>query len=526
MTGLRTFLFGLIVGSLLCTIMAILIAYMNPPIPSLVSGSTMQVDAPDQPAEASDDADDTSGDDDQTASDAFVDAEPGSADKATDADDAQPVATDDTAVDADAAEVQPSTPLTDAPRVEAPAPSDPVASAETTPSAPSVDDEGADAAPKEQDVSEPVVATAQPARQPSTNENSGARAPGKDLDARQIDDEAPGVNNPPPPKPAAQASPAAVDKPQADDPPKPVTNEENTQVASASVQDETPEQPDEEVQTSEQSSADVGATDESEVSSAQTPETVPESTDEVAVSGENDEALPPAPVLSGPAFEAFAAKLDLDTSKPFLAIVLLDAGDEGVAREELLKLDIPLTFAIDPDAPDARRAEAAYREAGHEVVAVVPDRGSNMLNQRTQLAQVDTILDGYFENVPGAVAVIDRPLGDFYRNIRVVNIMTQNLSRTGRGLLVHERFGINATLGSAASKRVPAASIKRVIDTNREEAAIRASLDRGVLEASKSQSAVLFGRTYPETVSTLVTWLFGSSARTVTMAPLTATMSR
>ena len=136
------------------------------------------------------------------------------------------------------------------------------------------------------------------------------------------------------------------------------------------------------------------------------------------------------------------------------------------------------------------------------------------------------LLAAYFEKVPGAVAVIDRPLGDFYRNIRVVNVITQNLNKSGRGMLIHERFGINAAIGSAAARRVPVAAVKRVIDTNRDEVAIRASLDRAALEASKTGQAVVFGRTYPETVATLVTWLLSNSARSVTIAPLTATVTR
>lgn len=254
------------------------------------------------------------------------------------------------------------------------------------------------------------------------------------------------------------------------------------------------------------------------------PEVVDQAEEEVAAAPETDVALPPAPIVNSPAFEAFAADFTPHLGKPYLSIVLQHVEEGGVSMDALMDLDLPVTFAVDPSATRARNVEDTFRSAGYEVVAIVPDRGEMNLSQRTQLDQVESILTSYFDSVPGAVAIIDRPLGDFYRNIRVVNVITQALNKSGRGLLIHERFGINAALGSAAAKRVPVASVKRVIDTNIDKVAINASLDRAALAASKTGSAVVFGRTYPETIAALKVWMLGNTARSVALAPITATV--
>jgi len=471
MSGIRSFLSGLVVGGLFCAAIALVIALFNPP----------PVLKPIEPLEMADplipNVDDTISDQSNQV-------------------DAQETTTAMSGASS-------GLPVIEAPQVEASdAPRQPVAATEQLPELETTSPNPVTTARG------PAVAQAPTGREA----DSQPQKPGTDLDARQIDDEAPGIN-----QPIIEVAPSP-----------------NVVVASnpvANTQTETPSQPATTV--SQASAADPTApeavpntSEDSQVSATAAPGAIETEAQEAPVETQTQEAVPPTPVQSGPAFDAFAVDVPLDRSKPFLAIVLMDAGADGIAQNELLGIDVPVTFAVDPSTSDARRSEAAFRDGGFEVVAIVPDRGDLVLNQRTPLDRVAPILQTYFENVPGAVAVIDRPLGDFYRNIRVVNIVTQNLNRTGHGMLIHERFGINAAIGSAVAKRVPVAAVKRVIDTNRSEAAIRASLDRAVLEASKTGSAIVFGRTYPETVNTLVTWLVSNTARSITIAPLTAAVSR
>lgn len=251
----------------------------------------------------------------------------------------------------------------------------------------------------------------------------------------------------------------------------------------------------------------------------------PDAGDAEAIAEERS-APPAQPILEGPAFEAFAAEYVDATNKPLLSIVLLDIGADGIERKNLTSFGTAITFAIRADDPDARWADDAYREAGFEVLAMVPENGAMKIGQRTPTVDISPFLKAYFDAVPGAIGLIDRPLGDLYRNIRVVDEVTDSLKSSGRALVVHERFGVNATLQVARSKDIPAGSILRVIDTERDESAIRSALERAALEASKTGAAVVFGRTYPETVTTLITWLLSNSARSISVAPLSAVIKK
>ena len=251
----------------------------------------------------------------------------------------------------------------------------------------------------------------------------------------------------------------------------------------------------------------------------------PDESDADAVAEERS-APPAQPIVDGPAFEAFAATFDDSAGKPLLSIVLLDVGETGIERENLLSFGSAVTFAISADDPDARWADDAYRKAGFEVLAMVPESGDLKIGQGTKSENIEAHLRTYFNEIPGAIGLIDRPLGDLYRNIRVVDEVTDGLKSTGRALIVHERFGVNATLQVARSKEVPAGAILRVIDNERDAATIRSALERAALEASKTGGAVVFGRTYPETITTLITWLLSNSARSISIAPISAVITK
>ena len=108
----------------------------------------------------------------------------------------------------------------------------------------------------------------------------------------------------------------------------------------------------------------------------------------------------------------------------------------------------------------------------------------------------------------------------------MVEAMSAALETTGHGLLIHERFGVNRAISSLASASVPAGSVLRVIDAERDQGSIRRNLDRAALDASKTGAAIVYGRSYPETISALSIWSLSSAARGVVFAPLTATMRR
>src|SRR5690606_610894 len=71
-----------------------------------------------------------------------------------------------------------------------------------------------------------------------------------------------------------------------------------------------------------------------------------------------------------PPLERFAAPFDNPEARALMAIVLIDDAD-AIGIEALSAFPYPLTFAVDPAAPDAAEKMARHRAAGFEVVALV-----------------------------------------------------------------------------------------------------------------------------------------------------------
>ncbi len=256
-----------------------------------------------------------------------------------------------------------------------------------------------------------------------------------------------------------------------------------------------------------------------------------EEAEDVSVSTEAADASPasrnpPAPQFSGPAFEAFAVDFIPPNNKPFLTIVLEHVGENSVAMYDLLNFGQPITFGVDTTEDLAPWRENEFRKAGFEVVALVPESETGGLSSATDVGDVPLRVADYLTAVPGAVAVLDTEESSFYRDPRKVSRLAEELNVSGRGLLFHEKFGVNRALEAARSSGTPSASLVRIIDAERDAASIRRALDRAALDASKTGAAIVFGRTYPETVAVILPWLLGNSARSVTLAPLTSTMKR
>jgi len=318
----------------------------------------------------------------------------------------------------------------------------------------------------------------------------------------------------------APTAPIQVETPTIDaEPEAPVI--EQASVVPDVVEEKTPEP---EVETQPEAEVQAPETLDEEVKAAEGEETPkPEAEAETAAA---DRRNPPPPSFDGRAFDAFAVKFIPPNNKPFLTVVLEHVGEGSVDMYDLLNFGQPITFAVSSADDLAKFRENEFRKAGFEVVALVPEQPANGFSQDMDEASVSERIESFLEAVPGAVAVMDQTESDLYRAPRMVSRVSNELKRSGRGLLVHEKFGINRALEAARSSGIPAASMVRIIDEQRDAASIRRALDRASLDASKTGAAIVFGRTYPETVAAILPWLLGNSARSVTLAPLTSTMKR
>ncbi|MCB1340674.1 MAG: divergent polysaccharide deacetylase family protein [Pseudooceanicola sp.] len=235
-------------------------------------------------------------------------------------------------------------------------------------------------------------------------------------------------------------------------------------------------------------------------------EAVPETTPAVA------ETNPDAPPL-----ERFAAPFDNPEGKPLMSIVLID-DDKSIGVEALAEFPYPLTFAVDPSAPDAEARMARHRAAGFEVVALVdlPAAGS------AQDAEV--ALSVIFERVPQALAVLEGTGTGVQGNRAMSDQVSAFAGASGRGVITQGN-GLNTMQKLAVKEGIPAVSVFRDFDgAGQTPAVMRRFLDQAAFRAGQEGAVVMLGRVRPDTVSALLIWALQDRATRVALAPVSAVL--
>ena len=219
--------------------------------------------------------------------------------------------------------------------------------------------------------------------------------------------------------------------------------------------------------------------------------------------------------------ELFAREFDNPEGKPLFSIILIDEGVAPEDRGNLAALPFPVTFAIDPLAPDSAEAARVYRQAGQEVAMLATGipAGATAGDLEQSLQALDMAL-------PEAVVVLDRPEGDLQAEPDLARQLVPIVAEQGRGLLTYDR-GLNPADQVARREGVPSAVIFRVLDSEGESIPkMRNYLDRAAFKAAQEGKVVVIGRAHPETVAAILEWTVEGRAATVAMAPVSAVLER
>jgi len=239
-----------------------------------------------------------------------------------------------------------------------------------------------------------------------------------------------------------------------------------------------------------------------------------------------DEAEPPAAavpeelaVIGTTPLELFSREFDNPEGKPLFSIILIDEGTPAQDRESLAALPFPMTFAIDPLAPDSAEAARVYRAAGQEVAMLAA--GIPAGATAGDLEQTFQALD---MALPEAVVVLDRPEGTLQEATDLARAVVPIVAEQGRGILTYER-GLNPADQVARREGVPSAVIFRVLDSEGESIPkMRNYLDRAAFKAAQEGHVVVIGRTRPETVAAILEWTVEGRAASVALAPVSAVL--
>ncbi len=229
--------------------------------------------------------------------------------------------------------------------------------------------------------------------------------------------------------------------------------------------------------------------------------------------------LPTVPE-DAPALIRYARAFDNPAGKPVFAILLIDTGGPTLDRERLAALDFPVTFVIDPQAPDATAAEAIYRAAGQEVVTLATG-----IPKGASASDLEQTFQANGVSLPQSVAVLDPGTEGFQDNRPLAGQVVPLIKAQGRGLVTWDR-GLNAADQVARRDGVPAARIFRRLDGEGEATpVIRRYLDRAAFKAVQEGRVTVIGETRPETIAALLEWTVEGRAAQVALAPLTAVLA-
>ncbi|MFT4148951.1 MAG: divergent polysaccharide deacetylase family protein [Paracoccaceae bacterium] len=221
-----------------------------------------------------------------------------------------------------------------------------------------------------------------------------------------------------------------------------------------------------------------------------------------------------------PPVTLYARHFDNPDKKPAFAILLIDTGGPQLDREKLASLPFPVTFLIDPQAPDAAAAEAIYRAAGQEVAMLATG-----IPQGATAADLEQTFQANAAVLPEAVAIADLPQGGFQDDRPLASQVVPVVKAQGRGLVTFDR-GLNAADQVARREDVPSALIFRRLDGEGEQSpVIRRYLDRAAFKAAQEGRVAVLGETRPDTVAALLEWTVEGRAAQVALAPLTAVMT-
>lgn len=218
-----------------------------------------------------------------------------------------------------------------------------------------------------------------------------------------------------------------------------------------------------------------------------------------------------------PPFEANSVPTKLVEGQPYMSIILIE--EEGsVGAEALADFPYPLTFAIDPNLPDAAERMAARRAAGFEVM-ILADL------PRTATAQdAETALPVWLSTLPQAMGILEGVDTGVQGNRPLAGQVAALARDMGYGLVMQDK-GLNTVQKLAHREGVPSGVVFRDFDgAGQDPRAIRRFLDQAAFRAGQEGAVLMLGRLKPDTISALLMWGLQDRASRVALMPTSASL--
>ncbi|WP_027259016.1 divergent polysaccharide deacteylase family protein [Leisingera aquimarina] len=230
-----------------------------------------------------------------------------------------------------------------------------------------------------------------------------------------------------------------------------------------------------------------------------------------------DAGFASAGLTDQPPFTAYAEPFDNPEDRPLMSIVLID--DEGaVGAEALAEFPYPLSFAIDPEDPQAASKMAARRAAGFEVLMLAD------LPRSASPQDAETALEVWRSKLPEAMAILEGIETGVQGNRPLADQVAAAAASAGYGL-VTQNSGLNTVQKLALRDGVPAGIVFRDFDgAGQNPRAIRRFLDQAAFRAGQEGAVIMLGRLRPDTISALLIWGLQDRAARIALAPVSASL--
>lgn len=236
--------------------------------------------------------------------------------------------------------------------------------------------------------------------------------------------------------------------------------------------------------------------------------------------GDAPQPEPAAPVAEQPALQRFARRFENPGAKPLFALILIDTGSPEIDRASLATLPFPLTFALDPLAPDAASRAALYRAAGQEVIMLATG-----IPPGATASDLEVTFAAHALALPQSVAVLDLEEAGFQTDRALATEVVPVIKGIGRGLLTWDK-GLNAGDQVARRDGLAAAVIYRRLDGENESIpTVKRYLDRAAFKAAQDGRVAVIGTTRDETIAAILEWTVEGRAASLALAPVTAVLT-
>jgi len=196
---------------------------------------------------------------------------------------------------------------------------------------------------------------------------------------------------------------------------------------------------------------------------------------------------------------------------PRLAIIIDDIGNTKMIAEQIITLDLPLTFSILPHTPHANHLASMAKARGHSILLHLPMEASDpkwiagpgtLLLSMSKVEIINTIDQDL--DTPYRVIGINNHMGSKFSENPVAMRTFLNAIKAKNLFFIDSLTSINS-VGHTLAQDMGIKTAKRDIflDNEQETTKILAQIGKAIALAQKHGSAIAIGHPYPATLEAL-----------------------